>query len=197
MAADKVSAIYSYVKPDGSKESKSVTNFLPDADNGAINAFCTALNGLTNNTLSSVEKIERTDVTANSVVKYPQTFVHNGDTDAVKAMRIGTPGQHVHIFSKPTYASNGFGVLIPYVGSSNTPFNGNIYFNAMYGNDNNAYASYDLSGLLSLADPPSEVTIRFFFEENERSRFTTYDLKIYTDKDAQMFVSYRDEDMLL
>ena len=61
--ADKVSATISYVDANNRKGMKAVTDINPNADNGAVKNFCSGLNALTTNTLTGIEKIERTDIT--------------------------------------------------------------------------------------------------------------------------------------
>ena len=63
MAADKISANITYTDPDGKSGSKAITDLNPFARDYATKQFCTALIGLTNNTMKSIEKIERTDIT--------------------------------------------------------------------------------------------------------------------------------------
>lgn len=63
MAADKISANITYTDPDGKSSSKAITDISPFARDYATKQFCTALIGLTNNTMKSIEKIERTDIT--------------------------------------------------------------------------------------------------------------------------------------
>lgn len=61
--ADKVSATISYLDSNQRKGMKAITDINPVAANSAIKDFCTGLNALTTNTIVSIEKIERTDIT--------------------------------------------------------------------------------------------------------------------------------------
>lgn len=61
--ADKISATINIVDTSNKKSSKSITDISPTATNIAIKNFCVALNALSTNTISSIEKIERTDIT--------------------------------------------------------------------------------------------------------------------------------------
>lgn len=61
--ADKVSATISYVDANNRKGMKAITDINPNADNAAVKTLCTGLNALTTNTLTGIEKVERTDVT--------------------------------------------------------------------------------------------------------------------------------------
>lgn len=63
MAADKINVNVSYMDPNGKSASKTLTNINPFADDGTTKNFCTALYALSNNTVDSIEKIERTDIT--------------------------------------------------------------------------------------------------------------------------------------
>lgn len=71
--ADKINAVMTYLDSSQNKGSKTITDINPNAGDGAIKNLCVALNGLTNNTLSSLEKIERTDIT-NAVAKATLNF---------------------------------------------------------------------------------------------------------------------------
>lgn len=64
MAADKTSVNITYLDSKGKKGTKAITDINPNADNGSLKNFCSGLNALTNNTLTGVEKIERTDITS-------------------------------------------------------------------------------------------------------------------------------------
>lgn len=61
--ADKTSATITYVDTNGGKGTKSITDISPTADSGAIKDFCVALNALSTNTISTIDKIEKTDIT--------------------------------------------------------------------------------------------------------------------------------------
>lgn len=63
MAADKTSVNVTFTDTDGEKSSKAITNINPHARDYAVNKFCKDLYGLTNNTITALEKIERTDIT--------------------------------------------------------------------------------------------------------------------------------------
>ena len=61
--ADKISASITYVDTANNKGTKAITDISPSADNGAIKNFCVGLLGLTNNTLSQIDRVEKTDIT--------------------------------------------------------------------------------------------------------------------------------------
>ena len=61
--ADKVSAAITYLDSNQNKGSKSITDINPEADNGAIKNFCVGLVGLTTNTISQIDRVEKTDIT--------------------------------------------------------------------------------------------------------------------------------------
>ena len=71
--ADKISANITYVDTDNNKGSKAITDISPTADNGAIKDFCVGLIGLTTNTLSQIDRVEKTDIT-NATPKPKFTF---------------------------------------------------------------------------------------------------------------------------
>lgn len=86
--ADKVSANITYTDQNGKKGAKAITDINPTADNSTVKNFCAGLNALTNNTLMSVEKIERTDITnaatkpklALTLTLYAQSFLNFTNT---------------------------------------------------------------------------------------------------------------------
>ena len=61
--ADKTSATITYVDANGGKGTKSITDISPTADNSAIKKFCVALNALSTNTISTINKVEQTAIT--------------------------------------------------------------------------------------------------------------------------------------
>ena len=67
MAADKTSVNITYFDSNGKKGMKAITDINPNASNSAIRTFATGLNALTTNTIASLEKIERTNITAEQI----------------------------------------------------------------------------------------------------------------------------------
>ena len=61
--ADKISASVTYLDATNNKGTKAITDISPTADNGAIRNFCVGLFGLTTNTLSQIDRVEKTDIT--------------------------------------------------------------------------------------------------------------------------------------
>ena len=61
--ADKTSAVINYLDPDGKSASKTITNITPYVPESSTKLFCQELMNLTNNTMSSVEIVQRTDIT--------------------------------------------------------------------------------------------------------------------------------------
>ena len=64
MAADKTSVNITYYDQRGNKGMKAITDINPNASNAEIKDFANGLNALTTNTVASLEKIERTNITA-------------------------------------------------------------------------------------------------------------------------------------
>lgn len=64
MAADKTSLNITYTDPNGKKTTKAITDVDGNAGDANLRVFCENLVKLTDNTLNSVEKIERTALTA-------------------------------------------------------------------------------------------------------------------------------------
>lgn len=65
--ADKISVSVTYEAPDGKKSTKAITDISPYAPPVTTRQFCEQLFALTDNTVSSMEKVERTDITVDDV----------------------------------------------------------------------------------------------------------------------------------
>lgn len=86
--ADKISATITYVDTANNKGTKAITDISPTADNGAIKNFCVGLLGLTTNTLSQIDRVEKTDITtatekpklALTLTMYAQSFLNFAST---------------------------------------------------------------------------------------------------------------------
>lgn len=77
MAADKISVNVTYTDPNGKSGSKTITDINPHARDYATKAFCSALVGLTDNTLTGLEKVERTDImTPKNMTAYALSISH-------------------------------------------------------------------------------------------------------------------------
>lgn len=63
MSNIKTSAIITTVGANNKVVSKAITDINPNADNGAIKTLCQSLNSLTNNTLTGVQRVDKTDIT--------------------------------------------------------------------------------------------------------------------------------------
>lgn len=77
MAADKISVNITYTDPNGKSGSKTITDINPHARDYATKGFCSALVGLTDNTLTGLEKVERTDImTPKNMTAYALSISH-------------------------------------------------------------------------------------------------------------------------
>lgn len=75
MIADKTSLNVTYTDPNGKKATKAITDVNPFSPVGSAKTFCNQLLALTNNTLNSIEKIERTNITGyNKMMAYAFTI---------------------------------------------------------------------------------------------------------------------------
>lgn len=63
MAADKTTVNITYTDPNGKRGSKAITDINPYLSENTTKLFCEGLMGLTDNTVSSIELIQRTDIT--------------------------------------------------------------------------------------------------------------------------------------
>ena len=61
--ATKTSAVITGVDSNDKTVSTAITDINPNADNGAIKSLCESLAGLTNNTLSKIQRVDKTDIT--------------------------------------------------------------------------------------------------------------------------------------
>ena len=80
--ADKISATITFVDTANNKGTKAVTDISPTADNAAIKNFCVGLLGLTNNTLSQIDRVEKTDIT--EATAKPKLTLEVNDTELAK-----------------------------------------------------------------------------------------------------------------
>lgn len=64
MADSRINASYTVVDASGKKSTKSLTDLSPAASGSQIAALVSGLVGLTTNTLSQIERVETTDITA-------------------------------------------------------------------------------------------------------------------------------------
>lgn len=80
--ADKISANITYLDSNQNKGSKAITDINPTADNSAIKDFCTGLLGLTTNTLSQIERVEKTDIT--NATEKPKLTLEVDNTELAK-----------------------------------------------------------------------------------------------------------------
>lgn len=81
--ADKISASITYIDANNNKGTKAITDISPTADNGAIKDFCVGFLGLTTNTLSQIDRVEKTDITNAPAVK-PDLEVTLADLETMR-----------------------------------------------------------------------------------------------------------------
>ena len=152
--ADKISASITYLDANNDKGSKAVTDISPTADNGAIKNFCVGLLGLTTNTLSQIDRIEKTDIT-NATTKPKLTL--SVETQNLAQLQLN--------------ASEFFWDTIAIWNSSKANFP-KIYCAYSYTRGNNS--KYDLTRYLSFgieeifdAEDTSNCKLNFFLEKNQ------------------------------
>ena len=80
--ATKTSAIITSVGNGNKAVSKAITDINPKADNGAIKTLCESLAGLTNNTLTGIQRVDKTDLSPTSASKEKFTLNLNETTIA-------------------------------------------------------------------------------------------------------------------
>lgn len=181
--ADKISATITYVDTANNKGTKAITDISPTADNGAIKNFCAGLMGLTTNTLSQIDRVEKTDIT-NATAKSKLTLEVN-DTELAK-LAMTSEGTSATFASVPL----GFNTNDLRVDTNAIIFDesGGIYVF-----DTTApTARYVMAGYVSertfgaacrfveegdhMLD--SDVTVDFYFSETQTTVATHYQLKI-------------------
>ena len=152
--ADKISASITYLDANNDKGSKAVTDISPTADNGAIKNFCVGLLGLTTNTLSQIDRIEKTDIT-NATTKPKLTL--SVDTEELAQLQLN--------------ASQSFWFIIATWNSSKANFP-KIYCAYSYTRGNNS--KYDLTKYFSFgieeifdAEDTSNCKLKVSLEKNQ------------------------------
>lgn len=165
--ADKVSATISYVDANNRKGMKAVTDINPNADNGAVKNFCTGLNALTTNTLTGVEKIERTDIT-NATTK-PKLTLTMPQAFSLNLTSLSTA-------ANPDYELFNQSNLPNFVYRIDEPidfYNSRIAITVYRANIGGMYTVRIVTLLQSVPSDEGTVTVTVYFEETETTAATT------------------------
>ncbi|MBR0061776.1 MAG: hypothetical protein IJP68_09905 [Selenomonadaceae bacterium] len=193
--ADKTSATITYVDANGGKGTKSITDISPTADSGAIKNFCVALNALSTNTISAINKVEQTTIT-NATTKPKLTVQVNNPVLSTFAISssfatalIGSLPQNT---TKPELIYN---ALFYYHSDSEDPdseiiveqfpnnlpiqdgdysfFQGGYAYNTIEVQQESVYAS-----CISTDEVIFKITVDYMFAETDMTAATTYRLTI-------------------
>lgn len=169
--ADKVSATISYVDANNRKGMKAVTDINPSADNTVVKNFCSGLNALTTNTLTGVEKIERTDIT-NATAK-PKLALELTST-ARNGIYITDQFYSNQLFNESNLPNFTYKVesSIPTIGK----------FNATLLKSSGSGGVYFASTIDSTPAESGTYTMTIYFEETETTAATTAQLVISENK---------------
>lgn len=100
--ADKISATLTYLDATNNKGTKAITDISPTADNGAIKNFCVGLLGLTTNTLSQIDRVEKTDIT-NAVAKPKLTLTLANDAKSALMFSRSSDGSYLFSGTLPAF----------------------------------------------------------------------------------------------
>lgn len=188
--ADKTAATITYIDANGSKGTKSITDISPMADNGAIKNFCTALNALSTNTISTINKVEQTTIT-NATVKPKLTLTIL--TENLATLAISTSNSQALIATieatRPAlttaalfYYPDNEGdpeanwIETPYPNTNPTADNEYAYFTGGYDtvfNQNSIGAS-----CVATDTTISKIVVDYMFAETDSTAATTYRLTI-------------------
>ena len=85
--ATKTSAVITGVDSNDKTVSTAITDINPSADNGAIKALCESLAGLTNNTLTGIQRVDKTDLDGATT---KEKFTVNPNTTSIEGLTFGT-----------------------------------------------------------------------------------------------------------
>ena len=170
------SATIDYSDQGGNKGQKSLTDINPNATNQQIRALAVAMNNLTTNTLTGVNKITKTKIS--SVAKTETTIaLHTSETDTLSAATILADGyasvnydcNNRTGFVVVTYNDTVFPIIV--ARNSNTDSNSVGIYIATFDNDiistlidtsQNFYVNGDTSKHFSTTG-----TIKFYVEETD------------------------------
>lgn len=156
--ADKISATITYVDTANNKGTKAITDISPTADNRAIKNFCVGLLGLTTNTLSQIDRVEKTDIT-NATAKPKLTLTLHNDTIDAKTNDVSLYGQ---LFTQAVTADFTYKLTANDAGADHFALNleknpnNTIQFQTVVSDENGG-----------------KVTYQIYFEETETTAATT------------------------
>ena len=165
--ADKISASITYLDASNNKGSKAITDISPTADNGAIKDFCVGLLGLTTNTLSQIDRVEKTDIT-NATAKTKLTLTLS--SEARNTTYITDP--HVPMILFVETGLPNFTYKVEATISVTGEFNATLVYSGQQGQ------IYFSSTTDSTPAESGTYTMTIYFEETETTAATTAQLVI-------------------
>ncbi|MBR3777118.1 MAG: hypothetical protein IKL02_05950 [Kiritimatiellae bacterium] len=175
--ADKISASITYLDANNNKGTKAITDISPNADNGSIKNFCVGLLGLTTNTLSQIDRVEKTDITNGNKPKLTVAMIDNpsflkltGFKNEFMMVRLSTQAvpSYTYKFTSPIAVKN--------EGDANARVAA-----ISFGSNRNASEILDgigLAGHIENWKSGDTLTVEFYFDETEETARTTYRLTI-------------------
>ena len=181
--ADKISASITYLDANNNKGTKAITDISPTADNGAIKNFCVGLLGLTTNTLSQIDRVEKTDITTATTKPKLSLTLTTQATETRFAYNMEAQFGYT-LFNETVTA--GFVYRLGNQGDEGRPVNcmlnifrkGNfndIYFSACTFDDHNSY-------------PNLGVTVYVYFDETDTTAATTVKIRFFQSQDATLTI---------
>ncbi|MBR2734098.1 MAG: hypothetical protein IKO74_02400 [Selenomonadaceae bacterium] len=174
---DKVSATITYLDANNRKGMKAITDINPNADNSAVSALCTGLNALTTNTLTNIEKVERTNITNGNKPKLTVAIIDNpsflkltGFNNEFMMVRLSTQAvpNYTYKFTSPVCVKN--------EGDTNARV-ADLSFGPVRKNGE-LLEGIGITGYIHDWKSGDTVTVEFYFDETEETARTTYRLTI-------------------
>ena len=174
--ATKISAVMTVTDTANKQASKSITDISPNASDGQVKNFLTALNALTTNTIDGIELVTKKDIT-DATAKTPLTLTLSGGTGSL--IKLVTNGSGDEVFNQGnlpnfTYKVEGTTASLNAVSVSFFKDSGSIYFNC-----------YGDAGTLT---SETQVTATLYFEETETTLPAVAQLVITKDNDPTLTI---------
>lgn len=181
--ADKISASITYLDTNNNKGTKAVTDISPTADNGAIKNFCVGLLGLTTNTLSQIDRVEKTDITTATTKPKLALTLTSAATQTRFAYNM-EPQFDYTLFNETVAA--GFVYKLGKQGDEGRPMNCmlNIFRKANFNDIYFSACTFDDQS----SSPNLGVTAYVYFDETDTTAATAVKIRFFKDQDATLTI---------
>ena len=168
--ADKISASITYLDVNNNKGTKAITDISPMAGDTAIKNFCVGLLGLTTNTLSQIDRVEKTDIT-NPPTKADLVVTFDNNATNKACLKLGQERLNSYVLNVANNSTPVFTftqtVVAPLGFSYSPTMDGRILGHWRFTN---------------VEDSVTELIIQFTFNETATSNQTKYRLIVKRDE---------------